>query len=97
MCLFRVCAKHEYYSLCFCEMNIIDFKKSNKNNYIDIKIYKFITLLNIINKTLESIIARKINTLAKKHNMLLDTQINKRRKQACETTFELLTKQIHTI
>ncbi len=54
--LFRVCVEQNYHSRCFKKTNIIIFKKSNKNNYTNFKIYKFIILLNIINKTLKSII-----------------------------------------
>ncbi len=48
--LFRVCVKQNYHSRCFKKINIIIFKKSNKNNYTNFKIYNFIILLNIINK-----------------------------------------------
>jgi hypothetical protein len=43
----------------------------------------------MIDKTFKFIIARKINTFAKIHEMLLATQIKKRRKKVCETTLKL--------
>ncbi len=95
--LFRACVKHDYHSLCFREANIIILKKSNKSNYTDFKIYRFIALLNTIDKAFESIIARKINTLAEIHEMLFATQMKRRRKRICETTLKFLTEQIHTI
>ncbi len=95
--LFRVYVEHEYYSLCFREVNIIILKKSNKNNYTNFKTYRFIALLNTIDKTFEFIIARKINTLTKIHEMLFATQMKKRRKRICETTLKLFIEQIHTI
>jgi hypothetical protein len=61
--LFRACVEHDYHSLCFREVNIITLKKSNKSNYTDFKTYRFMTLLNTIDKALESIIARKIKHL----------------------------------
>jgi hypothetical protein len=95
--LFRACVEHDYHSLCFREINIITFEKSNKSNYTDFKTYKFIALLNTIDKALKYIIARKINTFAETHEMLFATQMKKRRKRICETTLKFFIEQIHTI
>jgi hypothetical protein len=95
--LFRACVEHDYHSLCFREINIIILKKSNKNNYTNFKTYKFIALLNTIDKTFEFIIARKINTFEEIHEMLFATQMKKRWKKICETTLKLFIEQIHTI
>jgi hypothetical protein len=95
--LFRACVEHDYYSRCFREVNIIILKKSNKSNYTDFKTYRLIALLNTIDKTVEFIIARRINTFAETHEMLFATQMKKRRKRACETTLKLFIEQIHTI
>jgi predicted RNA binding protein with dsRBD fold (UPF0201 family) len=95
--LFRACVEHDYHSQCFREANIIILKKSNKSNYIDFKIYRFIALLNTIDKTFEFIIARRINKFAEIHEMLFATQMKERRKRICETTLKLFIEQIHTI
>jgi hypothetical protein len=95
--LFRACVEHDYHSLCFREANIIILKKSNKSNYTDFKTYKLIALLNTIDKAFEFIIARKINTFAEIHEMLLATQIKERRKKICETTLKIFIEQIHRI
>jgi hypothetical protein len=95
--LFRACVEHDYHSLCFREVNIIILKKSNKSNYTNFKTYRFIALLNTIDKAFEFIIARKINTFAEIHEMLFATQMKKRRKRICETTLKLFIEQIHTI
>ncbi len=95
--LFRACVEHDYHSLCFREVNIIALKKSNKSNYTDFKTYRLIALLNTIDKALESIIARRISTLAETHEMLFATQMKRRRKRVCETTLKLFIEQIHTI
>jgi hypothetical protein len=71
--LFRACVEHNYYLQCFREVNIIILKKSNKNNYTTFKTYKFIILLNTIDKTFEFIIVRKINTFAEIHEMFFAT------------------------
>jgi hypothetical protein len=52
MSLFRIYVELSYHSLCFKIAHIIIFKKLNKKDYFDVKIFKFITLLNILNKTL---------------------------------------------
>jgi hypothetical protein len=95
--LFRVCIEHDYHLLCFREINIIILKKSNKNNYTNFKINKFIALLNMIDKTFEFIIARRINTFAKTHDMLFATQMKKRQNKICETTLKFFIEQIYTI
>jgi hypothetical protein len=97
MNLFKVCAKQNYHSRCFKKTHIISLKKSNKSNYTNLKTYKFISFLNILNKTLKSIIVKRISNLAETHKLLLETQMNERRRRACETTLKLFTKQIHIV
>ncbi len=95
--LFRAFVEHDYHLRCFREVNIIILKKSNKNNYTNFKIYKFIALLNRIDKTFEFIIIRKINTFAEIHEMLFATQMKERRKRIYKTTLKFFIEQIHTI
>jgi hypothetical protein len=95
--LFQVCVEHDYHLLCFREVNIIILKKSNKNNYINFKTYRFIALLNMIDKTFEFIIAHKINTFAEIHEMFFATQMKKQRKKICETMLKFFIEQIYTI
>jgi hypothetical protein len=95
--LFQACATLKYHSLCFRKTHIIALKKQEKKNYIDIKTYRSIALLNILDKTLKSIVARRISSLAKTHNLLSDNQMNDRKNRSCETALKLFTKQIHTI
>jgi hypothetical protein len=95
--MFRACAEHDYHSLCFREANIIILKKSNKSNYTDLKTYRFIALLNTIDKAFEFIIARRISTFAETHEMFLATQMKEQRRRICETTLKLFIEQIHTI
>jgi hypothetical protein len=95
--LFRVCVELNYYSLCFKKTHIIALKKSKKKNYMNIKTYKSIVLLNIFDKTLKSIIAQRINDLTKTHDLLSINQMSERRNRSCETTLKLFIEQIHTI
>jgi hypothetical protein len=95
--LFRVYVELNYYSRCFRIAHIIVFKKLNKKDYFDVKTYKFITLLNTLNKALKSIIIRRINNLTKTHDMLFASQMNDRKNKNCETTLKLFIEQIHTM
>jgi hypothetical protein len=95
--LFRVCAKLNYHSLYFRETHIIALKKSRKKNYANIKTYKSIVLLNILDKALELIIAQRINDLTKTHDLLSISQMSERKNRSCETTLELFIEQIHTV
>jgi hypothetical protein len=97
MNLFSICAKQNYHSRCFKKTHIISVKKSNKSNYTNFKTYKFIAFFNILDKTLKSIIVKRINNLAKTHKLLFETQMNERQKKACKTTLKLFTKQIHIV
>jgi hypothetical protein len=95
--LFRVCVKLSYHSNDFNNAHIIIFKKSNKKNYSNVKVYKFIALLNILNKALEFIITRRINDLTKINDMFFVSQMRKQKNRNCDTTLKLLIEQIHTI
>ncbi len=95
--LFQICVELSYHSLCFKKTHIIALKKSKKKNYINVKTYKSIVLLNILDKTLKSIIAQRINDLTKTHNLLSINQMNERKNRSCETTLKLFIEQIHTI
>jgi hypothetical protein len=97
MNLFRVCVELSYHSRCFRIVHIIALKKSNKKDYFDVKTYKFIALLNTLNKALKSVIIRRINNLAKSHDMFFASHISDRKNRSCETTLKLLIEQIHTV
>ncbi len=97
MNLFRVCVALSYHSRCFREIHIIVLKKSRKKNYTNVKTYKSIALLNIFDKVLKSVIARRISDLTKVHDLFFVNQMNERKNRSCETILKLLTKQIHTI
>jgi hypothetical protein len=67
--MFQACVKLNYHFLYFRIAHIIIFKKLNKKNYSNIKMYKFIILLNTLNKILKSIIIRRIKILTKIHDI----------------------------
>ncbi len=59
------CLKH------FKEFITMSLRKINKSDYVVFKIYRFIALLNILNKLMKSIMTIRFNYAAKKHNLLL--------------------------
>jgi hypothetical protein len=95
--LFKICVKQNYRSRCFKKTHIDFLKKLNKNNYTNFKTYRFIAFFNTLNKTLKSIIVKRINNLAETHKLLFETQMNERRRRTCETTLKFFTKQIHIV
>ncbi len=97
MNLFRICVALNYHSRCFRKIHIIILKKSRKKNYTNVKTYKSIAFLNILDKVLKSVIAQRINDLTKIHDLFFVNQMNERKNRNCETILKLLTKQIHTI
>ncbi len=47
--------------------------KLRKKNYFKLLFFKFIALLNILNKILELIILKRLRYVVKTHNILLNT------------------------
>jgi hypothetical protein len=95
--LFRAYVKLNYHFLCFRIVHIIAFKKLNKKNYLNVKTYKFIILLNTLSKTLKLIITRRINSLAKIHDMFSIFQMSDRKNRSCEIALKLFIEQIHIV
>jgi hypothetical protein len=95
--LFQSCIELSYHSTVFKMINTITIKKLEKDDYIVLKAYRLIALLNTLSKSLESIIDRKIFYLTKTHRLLLDTQMRVRRDKFIESALKLLTKQIHIV
>jgi hypothetical protein len=98
MNLFRTCVELNYHSRCFKIAQHYNSQKiQKKQKYFDVKTYKFIILLNTLNKILKSIIIWRINNLTKTHDMFFASQMSDRKNKNCKTTLKLLIEQIHTI
>ncbi len=95
--LFNACVIHKYHSKQFKKAQIIVLCKLKKSNYIDLKMYWFITLLNIMNKTLKSIMIKRLNDIIETHHMLSNAQMRVRRKQFIISTLNLLVNQVHAV
>ena len=63
-------------------------------NYHEIKLYRSITLLKTLNKTLKSIIIRKLTYITKKHNFFFENYIKDCRSKLIEHVIHALIKKI---
>ncbi len=95
--LFNACVIHKYHSKQFKRTQMIILRKSKKSNYIDSKIYWFIALLDIMNKTLKSIMIKRLSDITETHLMLLNTQMRARCKWFMISALNLLVNQVHAV
>jgi len=72
-------------------------RKSRKKKYSKLSFFKFIALLNTLNKILELIISKHLRYIVETYDTLLNTQIKVRRQCLIDMTLQLITKKIHTI
>ena len=68
-------------------------QKLYKNNYILIKVYQSIILFNIIKKTFESILGKKISAITKIYYFLSNIYFNKKRNILMEYAIYFLIKK----
>ncbi len=95
--LFNACMIHKYYSKQFKKTQTIVLCKSKKSDYIDLKTYWFIALLDIMNKALESIIIKRLSDITETYHMLSNAQMRARCKQFMILTLNLLVNQVHIV
>ena len=70
--LFNAYVTHKYYLKQFKKAQTIVLCKLKKSDYIDLKMYQLIALLNIMNKTLKSIMIKRLNNITETHYILLN-------------------------
>ena len=68
--MFNVYVKLGYHSKVFKRANTIVLRKFKKNDYIDLKAYRPIALLNTIKKALELVVVKKLTDVAKTNHLL---------------------------
>ena len=95
--LFNVCVTHKYHLKQFKKTQTIVLHKSKKSDYIDLKMYQLIALLNIMNKTLKSIMIKRLSDITETHHMLSNAQMRARCKWFMISTLNLLVDQIHAV
>jgi len=52
------------------EANIIVLKKLKKGDYLELKSYKLIVLLDTLGKILEAVVSRRLSNIAEKYELL---------------------------
>ena len=72
-------------------------RKLRKKNYSKLLFFKFIALLNTLDKILKLIISKRLYYVVETHNILLNTQIKFRKQRLIKMTLQLITKKIYTI
>jgi len=95
--LFNACVTHKYHSKQFKKTQTIVLRKLKKSDYIDLKTYRFIALLDIMSKALKSIMIKRLSDIVKTHCMLSNAQMKARRKRFVISTLDLLVDQVHTV
>jgi len=95
--LFNACVTHKYHSKQFKKTQTIVLCKSKKSDYIDLKTYWFIALLNIMSKVLRLIMIKRLNDIVEIHCMLSNAQMKVRYKWFMISTLNLLINQVHTV
>ncbi len=75
----------------------IMLRKLSKKNYSKLLFFKFIALLNTLDKILELIISKHLRYIVETYETLLNTQIKIRKQCLIDTTLQLITKKIYTI
>ena len=95
--LFNACIIHKYHSKQFKKAQTIVLHKSKKSDYIDLKMYRLIALLNTMSKTLKSIMIKRLNDIIETHHMLLNAQMKTRCKWFMISALNLLVDQVHAV
>ena len=90
--IFNASVRLEYHPKAWKAAVTLVLQKLNKDNYTDLKTYCLITLLNTMEKLLESIIIQKILQLVKIHSLLLKSQMSAHKEHLTKTALQLLTE-----
>ena len=87
--------KIEHFLKSFKQMIIMILRKSNKSDYIKVKIYRLIAFENIINKIMKSIITKIINYLIKIHELLSSYHYEKHSNKSIKDTIIIISENIY--
>jgi hypothetical protein len=72
-------------------------RKINKSDYFVFKTYRFIALLNILNKIMKSIMTIRLSYVAKKHNLLLKKHFEDRKNIVSKHVLHYIVETINSI
>jgi hypothetical protein len=95
--IFNQSLRLEYCFKHFREFITMFLRKINKSNYFVLKAYRFIALLNILNKLMKSIMTIYLNYAAKKHNLLLRKHFESRKDIASKHALHYIIEAINFV
>jgi hypothetical protein len=72
-------------------------RKNGDRDYLNLKTYKLIALLNILKKVLEAVISNYIYFLTETHTLLSNIQIEAQRMRSIDIILQFITKKIYAI
>ena len=87
----------KYCSLQFKNSITISLRKNVKFDYIIFKAYRSIALLNIMSKTMKSVMIIKLNYATKKHGLFSKKHFDERKNTFSKHVFHYLIKIIHSV
>jgi hypothetical protein len=73
------------------------FRKINKSDYFVLKAYRFIALLNILNKLMKSIMTIRLSYATKKHNLLLREHFENRKNIVSKHALHYIIETINSV
>ncbi len=75
----------------------MSLRKINKFDYFVLKTYRFIALLNILNKIMKSIMTIRLSYATKKHNLLLKEHFEDRKNIVSKHALHYIVETINSI
>jgi hypothetical protein len=85
MRLFQACLDQRVHSEAFKKTITVILRKDDNKDYLNLKLYRLIALLNIFEKTLKTVISNRIYFLVETHALLPNAQIGARRMKFTDT------------
>ena len=95
--LFNYCLTVGYCLAHFRRSIIVVLQKLKKGDFRDPKIYRPITLLNIVGKIIDKVLVKQLLYIADAYNLLLRTYIGRRAAASCEYVVHLLLEKIYVL
>ncbi len=95
--LFQACLDSSYHPKRFKEANTIILKKPKKPDYLEPKAYRPIALLDTLGKALETVVSRRLSSLAERYRLLPEQQMGARKGRSVETALKTLPDSVHTV
>jgi hypothetical protein len=97
MRLFQAYINQGVYSKTFKKAITVIIRKNGDRDYLNLKIYKLIALLNTLKKALKAVISNRIYFLTETHTLLSNTQMGAQQIKSTDIVLQLITEKIHAI